>query len=149
MSPDRTAINPQHPKASVVVFNHTQRAAKVDEKTALRDEKIAAWQATVRSAVEETENALVALDREKAHNIGITRTVEAYGDALKVAQAQYQAGLTTFLTVLEADRSLASERDSLAQSDANLAIDAIALYKALGGGWQQLQTGADGVATDK
>ncbi|MDR3514503.1 MAG: efflux transporter outer membrane subunit [Azospirillaceae bacterium] len=137
------------PEVSLPIFDAGKRAAKVDEKTALRDEKIAAWQATVRSAVEETENALVALDREKAHNIGITRTVEAYGDALKVAQAQYQAGLTTFLTVLEADRSLASERDSLAQSDANLAIDAIALYKALGGGWQQLQTGADGVATDK
>jgi NodT family efflux transporter outer membrane factor (OMF) lipoprotein len=137
------------PEVSLPIFDAGKRAAKVDEKVALRDEKIAAWQATVRSAVEETENALVALDRERVHNAALRRTVDAYGEALKVAQVQYQAGLTTFLTVLEADRSLASERDSLAQSDTSLAIDAIALYKALGGGWQNLQTVAGEVAADK
>ncbi|WP_157654268.1 efflux transporter outer membrane subunit [Burkholderia ubonensis] len=127
------------PTLSVPVFDAGKRAAKVREKEAVRDEKIAAWQATVRSAIEETENALTALDRERAHNEALRKAVAAYKSAFDVSQAQYEAGLTTFLSVLEADRSLASQRDSLAQSDVNLAVGAIALYKALAGGWENDQ----------
>ena len=125
------------PEISLPIFDAGKRAAKVDQKIAIRDEKFAAWEATVRGAIEEAENALTALDRERAHNGALRRTVKAYADALKVSQAQYEAGLATFLDVLDADRSLATERDNLAQSDADLAIDGIALYKALGGGWQE------------
>lgn len=129
-------------------FDAGKRAAKVREKEAIRDEKVAAWQATVRSAIEETENALVALDRERAHNDALKKTVAAYKSALDVSQAQYKAGLTTFLSVLEADRSLASQRDSLAQSDVSLAVDVIALYKALGGGWNGGESTAAAVPAD-
>jgi NodT family efflux transporter outer membrane factor (OMF) lipoprotein len=126
------------PTFSVPIFDAGKRRAKVDQKIAVREEKVAVWQATVRTALEETENALVALDRERAHNGALRRTVSAYADALKVSQAQYQAGLANFLNVRDADRSLASQRDSLAQSDTALALDAVALYKALGGGWQDV-----------
>lgn len=129
------------PTFSVPIFDAGKRRAKVDEKIAVREEKVAVWQATVRTALEETENALVALDRERDHNAALRRTVNAYADALKVSQAQYRAGLANFLNVLDSDRSLATERDSLAQSDAALALDAVALYKALGGGWQDLDKG--------
>jgi len=130
------------PSVSLPIFDAGKRAAKVAEKIADRDEKIADWQAAVRSAVEETENALIALDRERAHNIALRRTVAAYADALKVSDVQYDAGLATFLNVLDSGRSLASQRDNLAASDVQLAIDAIALYKALGGGWQNVGTPA-------
>ncbi len=123
------------PKYSLPIFDAGKRAAKVDEKTAARDEKIAAWIAAVRNAVEETENALVALDRERTHNEALRRTVVAYAEAVKVSKARYEAGLATFLDVLDADRSLATQRDNLAQSDTSLAVDAIALCKALAGGW--------------
>lgn len=126
------------PAISLPVFDAGKRAAKVDEKTAVRDEKVAVWQETVRKAVEDTENALTALDREWAHNAALRRTVDAYADASRLARMQYTSGLTTFLNVLDADRSLATERDSLAQSDVALAVDAIALYKALGGGWEDV-----------
>lgn len=125
------------PQYSVPIFDAGKRAAKVDEKTATRDEKLAAWEAMVRSAVEETENALVSLDRERVHNQALRRTIAAYAETVKVSKARYQAGLATFLDVLDADRSLAAQRDNLAQSDTALAVDAIALYKALGGGWQE------------
>jgi multidrug efflux system outer membrane protein len=130
------------PEFSVPIFDAGKRAAKVDAKIATRNEKVAAWQATVRSAIEDAENGLVALDREWAHNAALRRSVDAYGEALKISRAKYQAGLATFLDVLDADRSLASERDSLAQSDVALAVDAIALYKALGGGWQDAVEGS-------
>jgi multidrug efflux system outer membrane protein len=124
------------PEVSLPIFDAGSRAAKVDQKVAIRDQKIAAWQTTVRNAVEEAENALAALDRERAHNTALRRTVDAYAEARAVAQARYDAGLADLLNVLDADRSLANARDSLVQSDAALATDGIALYKALGGGWE-------------
>lgn len=126
------------PQISLPIFDAGKRAAKVDEKTAVRDEKVAVWQATVRKAVEDTENSLTALDREWAHNAALRRTVDAYADASRLARMQYTSGLANFLNVLDADRSLATERDNLTQSDVALSVDAIALYKALGGGWEDV-----------
>jgi NodT family efflux transporter outer membrane factor (OMF) lipoprotein len=137
------------PQFSLPIFDAGKRAAKVDEKIATRDEKVAAWQAVIRSAIEEAENAIVALDRERAHNWALRRTVRAYADALKVSRVKYQAGLATFLDVLGADRSLATQRDYLVQSDAALATDAVALYKALGGGWQDIDLSVADQSTHK
>jgi NodT family efflux transporter outer membrane factor (OMF) lipoprotein len=123
------------PEVTIPLFDAGKRAAVVREKIALRDQKIAAWQSTVRTAIEDVENALTSLDREQAHNVALRRTVDAYADALQVATAQYQAGLAAYLDVLDAQRSLSSARDNLVQSEAALATDAIALFKALGGGW--------------
>ncbi|WP_246337760.1 efflux transporter outer membrane subunit [Azospirillum oleiclasticum] len=124
------------PQVDLPLFDAGRREAVVTEKTAIRDERIAAWRATVLTAIEEVENALTALDREKAHNAALTRTVAAYADALALAQVQYRAGLAAYLDVLDAQRSLATARDTLVQSDAALATAAVALFKALGGGWE-------------
>ena len=50
--------------------------------------------------------------------------------------ARNKAGLATFLDVLDAQRNLLTSQDALAQSDAAVATNLVALYKALGGGWQ-------------
>jgi outer membrane protein TolC len=50
---------------------------------------------------------------------------------------RYQSGLTSFIDVLEADRTLYSSQDQLAKAQAELSQDLIALYKSLGGGWQK------------
>jgi outer membrane protein TolC len=50
----------------------------------------------------------------------------------------YKAGLTDFLSVLDAQRELYSDEDLLAQSRTAQTVNLIALYKALGGGWQSL-----------
>jgi len=49
---------------------------------------------------------------------------------------RYQYGAADFLTVLDAERTLLQAQDQLAQSETNTATAVIALYKALGGGWQ-------------
>ena len=55
--------------------------------------------------------------------------------ALAIARGQYKAGLTTFLNVLQSEASLFQSQDKLAQSGQRLAVQTIALYKALGAGW--------------
>jgi outer membrane protein TolC len=108
----------------------------VEQRVAERDEALAAWRSTVLTALKEVEDALSGLDRERAHNDLLRRSVAAYADATEVARAQYTAGLSNFLDVLDGERSLAEARDALVQSDAAVATQAIALFKALGGGWE-------------
>ncbi|HMR33684.1 MAG TPA: efflux transporter outer membrane subunit [Geminicoccaceae bacterium] len=124
------------PEVSLPVFDAGWRAAVVDQRVAERDEAVAAWRSTVLTALKEVEDALTGLDRERAHNDLLRRSVAAYADAARLARTQYTAGLSDFLDVLDSERSLADAQDTLTQSDATLAIQAIALFKALGGGWE-------------
>jgi outer membrane protein TolC len=61
-----------------------------------------------------------------------------------IATRLYKQGLNDFLSVLDAERSLYAADDKLAQSERDTALDLVALYKALGGGWQ-----TEGEATSK
>ncbi len=58
------------------------------------------------------------------------------GAANLLARRLYAQGLTDFLTVLVAEQTLFTAQDSLAQSQRDVALDVVALYKAVGGGWE-------------
>jgi outer membrane protein TolC len=72
-------------------------------------------------------------------------------NVLALARQRYKSGLTAFLDVLDAERVLQQTELSLSDSTAAVSIDLVALYKALGGGWQgednaalvKLQNGQD------
>ena len=61
--------------------------------------------------------------------------------ALEIAQAQYRVGASEYLEVLDTQRTLYADQDGLAQTEANVSENLVALYKALGGGWEQTETG--------
>jgi outer membrane protein TolC len=94
------------------------------------------YEKTVLAALGETESALVALDRERVTQTILGEAVTASQRAVLIARGQYKAGITTFLNVLQSENSLFQTQDKLAQSEQRLALDMVALYKALGGGWQ-------------
>ena len=56
--------------------------------------------------------------------------------AVEISSQLYQNGLADFLSVLEARRSLYADQDALVQSERAVTLDLVALYKALGGGWE-------------
>ena len=57
-------------------------------------------------------------------------------EAVRIAQQQYANGLIDLLDVLEVQRNLYTAQDALAQSDQGVESDLVAIYKALGGGWE-------------
>ena len=61
--------------------------------------------------------------------------MDAARNSLKIAQDQYRTGFVTFVNVLNAETALLNAEDQLTQSDAQVATDLVAIYKALGGGW--------------
>lgn len=92
-----------------------------------------AYEQTVLLAVEETENAITALVRERARRAALVRAATEARRAVELARTQYREGLSDFQTVLDSERNAALIDDELAQSEAAVATNVIALFKALGG----------------
>jgi hydrophobe/amphiphile efflux-1 (HAE1) family protein/NodT family efflux transporter outer membrane factor (OMF) lipoprotein len=102
---------------------------------ARESEAQAQYTATVLRAVEETESAIVSYDR--AHErVGIlTEAVTSSTHAAELAQQRFEAGLTDFLQVLDAQRTLLDAENQLANAQTAAATALVAVYKAGGGTW--------------
>jgi len=123
------------PSVSLPIFDAGKLNAERDATQAQRDEYLAAWRSAVLTALEDVENALVSLVKERSRAGELAKAVAGYGKAAELARAQYEAGKSSFLDVLDAERSLYSAEDSLIQSRVAITKDYVALAKALGGGW--------------
>jgi len=109
--------------------------AGVDVQKALREQEAITYQKTVLLALQEVENALTASSREQEHRQALAAAVAANRRAVDLAEKLYTEGLTDFINVLQAQQALFSTEDALVQSTAAVSTDLVALYKALGGGW--------------
>ena len=84
----------------------------------------------------EVEDALVAFRTDQAGRTKLADTVRSAETTLSLARNRFTHGLADFIQVLDAERVLVSSRQQLAQTDMTLTDDVVALYEALGGGWQ-------------
>ncbi|MGR7995425.1 MULTISPECIES: efflux transporter outer membrane subunit [unclassified Xanthobacter] len=123
------------PSLTVPVFTGGQLKAAVDIAAAQRDQSFLAYHAAILTALEDVENAVVSLTQERIKSGKLAESAASYRDATRLSRTLYQNGSTSFLDVLDAERSLYSAEDSLLQSRVAMATDYIALNKALGGGW--------------
>ena len=123
------------PSVTLPLFAGGRIRANVAVQNARLNEASAIYQSTVLTALEETENALVSYSYEQSRRDRLQKVVDADRTAFELSQTQYKAGLSDFLTVLDAERTLSENEDLLAQAQVTLVIDTITLYRALGGGW--------------
>lgn len=123
------------PSLSIPIFSAGRLAAAVDVARAQRDQYFIAYQSSVLSALEEVENAIVSLSREQVRQKSLTESAGHYRKAASLARSLFRSGASSFLNLLEAERSLYSAEDSLLQSQVASVTNFIALNKALGGGW--------------
>lgn len=91
---------------------------------------------TVLNALEETEDALVTHARDRDQLQHAQDAARASATAAKLAEIRYKGGMVDFLSVLDAERTELQTQDALAQSRTEAATSLIAVYKALGGGWE-------------
>ena len=124
------------PAVTWPIFQGGAVLANVRLQEALKDQAYLTYRKTVLTAFQDVENALVALDREQRHRQLLAEAVAANRKAVELSLLLYTEGQTDFLSVLTAQRSLYSAEDALAQSERSLSVDCVALYKALGGGWE-------------
>jgi len=126
------------PRITWPIFKAGAIRQKIEIQSALQEQYLIAYEATVLSSLEEVENALLAYAEEQHRRDGLRKATEAAQKAVELAQQKYQAGLTDFSNVLDAERSLLSLQDQLVQSEGKISSNLVRLYKALGGGWTSL-----------
>ncbi|HSS45843.1 MAG TPA: efflux transporter outer membrane subunit, partial [Burkholderiales bacterium] len=118
------------------VFDYGRVRARILAADARAEANLARYERTVLTALEETENALVDFGRQRARRDYLRAATEASEKAAVLARQRYQEGATDFLTVLDSERRLLEAQENLAQSETNTATALVAVYKALGGGWE-------------
>jgi NodT family efflux transporter outer membrane factor (OMF) lipoprotein len=101
-----------------------------------RTQAFFAYRNTVLGALRDVEDALARYRSEETRRQHLALEVTAIKASLVIAQDQYRTGFVTFINVLQAENALLNAEDQLTQSNALVLTDLIAVYKALGGGWQ-------------
>jgi outer membrane protein, multidrug efflux system len=138
-SSTRTGTVSGGPGISWAIFDPTVRP-NIEVQSALQEQALIRYQAVVLGSLEEVENALIAYAQEQRRRDNLRQATESAQAAADLAQFKYQAGLTDFSNVLDAQRSLLSFQDQLHQSNGTVTSNVIRLYKALGGGWTSMAT---------
>ena len=119
------------------ILNFKRLTANIEANKAAREESLVRYEKSVLNSLEEVENALVTLSREKLRTEALGEAVKANTLAFELALERYRAGVQSYLEVLDAETALYNGQDQLAQSRQNRALALISLYKALGGGWTE------------
>jgi outer membrane protein, multidrug efflux system len=125
-----------YPSVSWKLLDFGRTQAKVDMQREEYKQAMLNYQNTMLVALQEVEDAQVAYMNEQDHHAALSDAVSSARESVSIARDQYKQGLTDFLQVLDAQQQLLSTEDGLAQSDQAIATNLVALYKALGGGWE-------------
>lgn len=121
------------------IFDAGRIRANIKVQDARQQEALAAYERTALTAFEDVDNALVAYANEQIRRESLQAAVASSQKSLDLANKLYVSGLTDFLNVLEAERSLYQAQDALVQSDRTVSTDVVSLYKSLGGGWETFE----------
>jgi NodT family efflux transporter outer membrane factor (OMF) lipoprotein len=118
------------------VFDAGRIRASIEIRNAQQEQALRLYEKSVLTALEDVENALVNYGNEQKRYRSLIAAVAANRRAVQMANELYRQGLVPFLNVLDAQRSLYAAESDLSQSEATMASNLVALYKALGGGWE-------------
>ena len=122
------------------LFDGGRLRSQVRSQEAAAEGALAGYRRSVLTALEDVENALVALRAARERQVQFAIALDASTNSAILARTQYRAGLTDFQILLEAERSLLSARDGIVSARADETLALIQLYRALGGGWNPEET---------
>ncbi|MGD8373228.1 MAG: TolC family protein, partial [Syntrophobacterales bacterium] len=118
------------------ILNYGQITNTVRVQDARLQELLLNYQNTVLRAQQEVEDGLVVFLRGQERVALLSKGVEAAKRSAELALIQYREGATDYTTVLTAQQALLEQQDRLASSQGEVPQGLIALYRALGGGWE-------------
>ena len=122
------------------IFNGGRLRSQVRGQEAAADAALAAYKGTVLIALEDVENAVVAVDTARRRERELTIAFDAANNAAILSRNQYRSGLTDFTTLSQQEATLLSSRNGAAQARADAATALVQLFGALGGGWDATVT---------
>lgn len=123
------------PRITWPVFDAGRIRANIEIRSAQQEQALTQYEKSVLTALGDVETALVNYANEQVRYRSLSEAVAANRRAVAMANELYIRGLNDFLNVLDTQRSLYVTESALTQSQATMATNLVALYKALGGGW--------------
>ncbi len=124
------------PSVSLPIFSGGRLRSTLELREAQQQEAATTYRKTVLQAWHDVVNALVAHRLEQNRRARLRSQADHSRAALALARARYNDGVTEFLNVLDAERSLLDADQQYAASTTNVSLDLVQLFKALGGGWE-------------
>jgi NodT family efflux transporter outer membrane factor (OMF) lipoprotein len=118
------------------ILNYGQIRNNVRLQDARLQELLLTYQNTVLKAQQDVEDNLAAFLRAQERASFLAQSAEAARSSLDLAVKQYREGIRDFTAVLLAQQSLLSEQDSLASTLGSISVNLVAVFRALGGGWE-------------
>ncbi len=118
------------------LFEGGRLVGQYQQATAERDEALLRYRQTALGALRDVSDALSSRERLKESREQRTRQVNALETAVKLSSERYTAGKASYYEVLEAQQQLFPAQLNLARTERDQLLTVVALYKSLGGGWQ-------------
>lgn len=121
------------------IFQGGRVRSNIAVQNARVDQALIQFEQAVLTSFEDVENALTAYTREQSRMTSLAEAVASNRRAFELANQLYANGLSDFLRVLDSQRALFASEDALIDSERAVTSNLVALYKALGGGWEYLE----------
>jgi NodT family efflux transporter outer membrane factor (OMF) lipoprotein len=118
------------------ILNYGRIKNNVQAQDARFQQAILTYRDTVLRANEEVENGIVSFLREQERVVSLTGSANAAARSVELATRQYQKGTIDYQPLLDSERVLVHQQDTLAEGRGLVGIHLVSIYKALGGGWQ-------------
>jgi NodT family efflux transporter outer membrane factor (OMF) lipoprotein len=124
------------PTLHLPIFDGGRRRSVVELRELQQQEAAVSYQRTVLRAWHEVDTALSAYRAEQRRTQELANAVTASRDAYELATMRYEHGMTSFLVALDAQRTLLRAEQASSESTTAVSMQLVAIYKALGGGWE-------------
>jgi NodT family efflux transporter outer membrane factor (OMF) lipoprotein len=118
------------------ILNYGQITNNVRFQDAKLQQSLVDYQNAVLKAQQQVDDGISLFLQSRAQAVFLRQSAVAARGALKIALEQYESGATDFTTVLTAEQNLFQAESNLAVATGNVSLGAVAVYRALGGGWQ-------------
>lgn len=134
------------PALTWAAFDLGSVRARLRASEARADAALARYEQTVLRALEETENGLVSFGQNRTRLVSLRAAAQASARAAELARLRFNEGVSDFLALLDAERTLLEAEDRVAQAETETYTALVAVYKALGGGWEACEPDCPGLA---
>jgi multidrug efflux system outer membrane protein len=120
---------------SVPIFTAGSISGQVRQAEAQQQQALFQYQQAIQTAFQEVDDALIAVQKSREQLVVQERQVDALRTYARLARLRFEGGYTSYIEVLDAERSLFNAQLSYTQTNGVVFSSLVALYKAMGGGW--------------
>lgn len=120
------------------ILSYGTLSANLDAANAQQQQALAEYQKSILTALSDVERALTAFTEQQDYEKTLEKAVKDNRHATDISRQRYKEGLTSFLEVLDGQRTLYASEIELTAATAQTAQDLIAVYKSVGGGWRSM-----------